>query len=188
LDTWVVLTVARSISWHISWVIGHFWQQGRIVEGLQLSSRAWHLPTWGFSILIAQIYCIQSSLYIQTFGGMLESSIGAFCSISIVYLLSHLLSILDRHLHCSRFLYFVNKIIFGMFWFVYHIAYGLGMFHDCIFLLFVANTYKHIIKTLLVIVSKVFNEIPHSEKVLKRHQNHDDPSIMAWDNYSGIRA
>jgi hypothetical protein len=31
----------------------------------------------------------------------------------------------------------------------------------------------------------VFDEIPHSEKVLKRHQNSDDPYIMAWDHYIG---
>jgi hypothetical protein len=30
----------------------------------------------------------------------------------------------------------------------------------------------------------VFDEIPHSEKVLKRHQNNDDPCIMAWDHYN----
>jgi hypothetical protein len=30
----------------------------------------------------------------------------------------------------------------------------------------------------------VFDEIPHSEKVLKRHQNSDDPCMMAWDHYS----
>jgi transposase InsO family protein len=30
----------------------------------------------------------------------------------------------------------------------------------------------------------VFDEIPHSEKVLKRHQNSDDPCIMAWDHYT----
>ena len=29
----------------------------------------------------------------------------------------------------------------------------------------------------------MFDEIPHSEKVLKRHQNSDDPCIMAWDHY-----
>jgi len=29
----------------------------------------------------------------------------------------------------------------------------------------------------------VFDEIPHSEKVLKRHQNRDDPCIVAWDHY-----
>jgi hypothetical protein len=29
----------------------------------------------------------------------------------------------------------------------------------------------------------VFDEIPHLEKVLKRHQNNDDPCIMAWDHY-----
>jgi hypothetical protein len=29
----------------------------------------------------------------------------------------------------------------------------------------------------------VFDEIPHSEKVLKRHQDRDDPCIMAWDHY-----
>jgi len=48
---------------------------------------------------------------------------GAFCSSSIVYLFGHLLSIPDRHLHCSRFLYFMNKAV-EMFWLVYHIAYG----------------------------------------------------------------
>jgi hypothetical protein len=32
----------------------------------------------------------------------------------------------------------------------------------------------------------VFDEIPHSEKVLKRHQNSDDPCIMAWDHYMMI--
>ena len=30
----------------------------------------------------------------------------------------------------------------------------------------------------------MFDEIPHSEKVFKRHQNSDDPCIMAWDHYS----
>ena len=30
----------------------------------------------------------------------------------------------------------------------------------------------------------MFDEIPHSEKVLKRHQNSDDPCIMAWDHYT----
>jgi hypothetical protein len=29
----------------------------------------------------------------------------------------------------------------------------------------------------------VFDEIPHSEKVLKRHQNRDDPCIMALNHY-----
>ena len=29
----------------------------------------------------------------------------------------------------------------------------------------------------------MFDEIPHSEKVLKRHQNSDDPCIMSWDHY-----
>jgi hypothetical protein len=35
----------------------------------------------------------------------------------------------------------------------------------------------------------VFDEIPHSTKVLKRHQNHDDPDdpgIMAWDHYTDM--
>jgi hypothetical protein len=44
-------------------------------------------------------------------------------------------------------------------------------------------TYKHISKNLNVTVSKVFDEIPQPEKVLKRHQNRDDPGIMAWDHY-----
>jgi hypothetical protein len=34
----------------------------------------------------------------------------------------------------------------------------------------------------------VFDEMPHLEKVLKDTQNRDDPGIMAWDHYSGIRA
>jgi hypothetical protein len=33
----------------------------------------------------------------------------------------------------------------------------------------------------------VFDEIPHSEKVLKRHQNSDDPCIMAWDHYTSLK-
>ena len=27
---------------------GHLWQQDQIVEAIQCSSRAWHLPAWGF--------------------------------------------------------------------------------------------------------------------------------------------
>jgi hypothetical protein len=73
-------------------VIGHLWHQGRIVEELQLSSRTWH---WSSSLIQPlEAYFVLS---------------GAFCSSSIVYLLGHLLSIPDRHLHCSRFLYFMNK-------------------------------------------------------------------------------
>jgi hypothetical protein len=35
----------------------------------------------------------------------------------------------------------------------------------------------------------LFDEIPQPEKkVLKRHQNSDDPCIMAWDHYSHPRA
>ena len=34
----------------------------------------------------------------------------------------------------------------------------------------------------------MFDEIPHSEKVLKRHQNSDDPCIMAWDHYKRDQA
>ena len=45
------------------------------------------------------------------------------------------------------------------------------------------HTYKHISKTLNVIVSKVFDEIPQPEKVLKDTQKRDDPCIMAWDHY-----
>ena len=29
----------------------------------------------------------------------------------------------------------------------------------------------------------MFDEIPQPTKVFKRHQNHDDPGIMAWDHY-----
>jgi hypothetical protein len=52
---------------------------------------------------------------------------------------------------------------------------------------FLKHTYIHIRKTLNVTVSKVFDKIRHSTKVLKRHQNRDDPNIMAWDHYSGIK-
>jgi hypothetical protein len=55
------------------------------------------------------------------------------------------------------------------------------MFHGYLFLLFVAYTH---INTSKMHISKVFDEIPHSEKVLKRHQNSDDPCIMAWDHYT----
>jgi hypothetical protein len=34
----------------------------------------------------------------------------------------------------------------------------------------------------------VFDEIPQPGKVLKRHQNRDDPCIMAWDHYKCIAA
>jgi hypothetical protein len=33
----------------------------------------------------------------------------------------------------------------------------------------------------------VFDEIPHSEKVLKRHQKSDDPCIMDWDHYTTVK-
>jgi hypothetical protein len=33
----------------------------------------------------------------------------------------------------------------------------------------------------------VFDEIPQPENVLKRHQNSDDPCIMAWDHYTNTR-
>jgi hypothetical protein len=88
-------------------VIGHLWHQGRIVEELQLSSRAWTssssegFGTWHWS----------SSL-IQPLEAYFVLS-GAFCSssylLSIVYHIGHLLSIPDRHLHCSRLFYFMNK-------------------------------------------------------------------------------
>jgi hypothetical protein len=55
------------------------------------------------------------------------------------------------------------------------------MFHGYLFLLFSAYTH---INTSKRYISKVFDEIPHSEKVLKRHQNSDDPCIMAWDHYN----
>jgi hypothetical protein len=88
-------------------VIGHLWHQGRIVEELQLSSRTWH---WSSSLIQPlEAYFVLS---------------GAFCSSSIIYFHSHLLSIPDRHLHCSRFFYLMNKRRFEMFWLVYHIAYG----------------------------------------------------------------
>jgi hypothetical protein len=72
-------------------VIGHLWYQGRILE-LQLSSRTWH---WSSSLIQPwEAYFV---------------FLGAFCRSSIVYLLGHLLSIPDQHLHCSWFLYFMNK-------------------------------------------------------------------------------
>jgi hypothetical protein len=52
-------------------VIGHFWQQGRIVEEVQLSSRAWHLPATEFSILTAQIYLYLVFIIYPAFGGLL---------------------------------------------------------------------------------------------------------------------
>jgi hypothetical protein len=81
-------------------VIGHLWHQGRIVAELQLSSSegfgTWH---WSSSLIQAlEAYFVLS---------------GAFCSnsylLSLVYHLGHLLSIPDRHLHCSKFFYFMNK-------------------------------------------------------------------------------
>jgi len=48
LRNWVVLAFARSIVWHFTGGFGHLWQQGRIVEAIQCSNRAWHLPSWGF--------------------------------------------------------------------------------------------------------------------------------------------
>jgi hypothetical protein len=55
------------------------------------------------------------------------------------------------------------------------------MFHGYLFLLFAAYTH---INTSKRYIKKVFDEIPHSEKVLKRHQNSDDSCIMAWDHYN----
>jgi hypothetical protein len=55
------------------------------------------------------------------------------------------------------------------------------MFHGYLFLLFAAYTH---INTSKRYINKVFDEIPHSKKVLKRHQNSDDPCIMAWDHYT----
>jgi hypothetical protein len=104
-------------------VIGHLWQQGRIVEELQHSSRMWHLPVGVWHFIRPRSTWHWSSSVIQPLEAyfvLLE----LFVATSIVYLLSHLLSIPDRHLHCSRFFYFMNKIIFEMFWLVYHIAYG----------------------------------------------------------------
>jgi hypothetical protein len=89
-------------------VIGHFWQQGRIIEGFSILAERGTFQLGGLAFLrprsiVFSLHCI-SSLW-----RLLESSIGAFCSSSIVYLLGHLLSIPDRHLHCSRFLYLMNK-------------------------------------------------------------------------------
>jgi hypothetical protein len=93
-------------------VIGHLWHQGRIVEELQHSSRTWHLP-WGFGTWPRSTWHWSSSL-IQPLEAYFVL-LGAFCSSSIVYFHSHLLSILDRHLHCSRLFYLMNKSRFEMF-------------------------------------------------------------------------
>ena len=45
---------------------GHLWQQGRIVEAIQCSSRAWHLPAWGFGTSYGpDLFLHWSSLSIQ---------------------------------------------------------------------------------------------------------------------------
>ena len=85
LDTWVILTVARSISWHISWGDWTLLASGPNYWGLQHSSRAWHFPAWRLSISTARIYLIQSSLYIQPLEAYFVLS-GAFCSSSYLLL------------------------------------------------------------------------------------------------------
>jgi hypothetical protein len=108
LDIWVVFTVTRSISWHIFRVIGHLWQQGRIIEGFSILAERGTFQLGGLASLRPRSIVFIFIVYLA-FGGMLEFPIGAFCSSSIVYLLGHLLSFPDRHLHCSRFLYLMNK-------------------------------------------------------------------------------
>ena len=105
LDLWVVLTVARSIIWYISqddWtplVVGpNYW-------GFHHSSRAWHFPAWRLSISTAQIYLIQSSLYIQPWRLILYCREN-FVPADIYCLYDHLRLMPDRPsivliLHCS---------------------------------------------------------------------------------------
>jgi hypothetical protein len=78
--TWVILTITRSINWHISWVIGHFWQQVRVIEGfilllergiLQLDSLAFRsscidlhflFSLWRHYFVLAGAFCSSSYL------------------------------------------------------------------------------------------------------------------------------
>jgi hypothetical protein len=107
--TWVVLTITQSTIWHLS---GGDWTSlapgpncwgASVIQQSMASSSSEGFGTWHWS----------SSL-IQPLEAYFVLS-GAFCSssylLSIVYHLGHLLSIPDRHLHCSRFFYFINKKI-----------------------------------------------------------------------------
>ena len=84
---------------------GHLWQEGRIVEAIQCSSRAWHLPAWGFGTSYgSDLFLHWSSLSIQPLEAC-RSSIGTFCSSFYYVYWSHLLSIPDRPPPCSGFFY-----------------------------------------------------------------------------------
>jgi hypothetical protein len=99
-------------------VIGHFWQQGRVIEGfsLLLEHGILQLESLAFRYACIDLHFL-FILWRHYFVLM-----GAFCSssylLSIVYHLGHLLSIPDQHLHCSRFFYFIcwlwSLIIFLM--------------------------------------------------------------------------
>jgi hypothetical protein len=62
-------------------VIGHLWQQGRIVEELQHSSRAWHHSVRALALHTTRSTLVLIFIEYSAFGG-LWSSIGAFCSSS----------------------------------------------------------------------------------------------------------
>jgi len=85
LDIWVVLTVARSIVWHIYQDDWTLLVAGKNYWGLHHSSRTWHFPAWRMSISTTQICLIQSLLYIQPLEAYFVLS-GAFCSSSYLLL------------------------------------------------------------------------------------------------------
>jgi hypothetical protein len=76
-------------------VIGHFWHQGQIIEDFNILAERGTFQLGGLAFLQPDLLYSVFIVY-PAFGGMLESSIGEFCSSSIVYLLGHLLSIPDR--------------------------------------------------------------------------------------------
>jgi hypothetical protein len=84
-------------------VIGHFGSRAELLRSFSIAAGRGIFQLEGFG----STWHWSSSL-IQPLEAYFVLS-GAFCSSSIVYLLGHLLSIPDRHLHCSRFLYFMNK-------------------------------------------------------------------------------
>jgi hypothetical protein len=67
---WVVLAVTDLLFGIFIGAFGHLWQQGRIVEAIQCSSRAWHLPAWGLTLHTAQIFLVLVFMVYSTFGGL----------------------------------------------------------------------------------------------------------------------
>jgi hypothetical protein len=84
-----------------------------------------------------------------------------------------------------------------MFWVVYHIAYGRGMFHGCLFLLFAANIHINTSVNPKAEIKRPFNKVNTPKQVIqqsvwrntslrksfKKTPKRDDPCIMAWDHY-----